>query len=166
MESKSKIFGHPAHTILITFPLGLLSTSVVFDSIWTVTRKPKLAEASFWMLVAGLVGGAVAAPFGWWDWAFIPQGTRAKRIGRLHGWGNVLVLALFGGSALLRRADQSSPSAAARGVSLAAGSLAGLTGWLGGELVDRLGVGVDDGANLDAPNSLTGKPADAGEERS
>jgi hypothetical protein len=31
-----------------------------------------------------------------------------------------------------------------------------VTGWLGGELVDRLGVGVDDGANLDAPSSLSG----------
>ena len=30
------------------------------------------------------------------------------------------------------------------------------TGWLGGELVDRLGVGVDDGANLNAPSSLAG----------
>jgi len=27
------------------------------------------------------------------------------------------------------------------------------------ELVDRLGVGVDDGAHLDAPNSLSGRPA-------
>jgi len=30
-----------------------------------------------------------------------------------------------------------------------------VTGWLGGELVDRLGVGVSDGANLDAPSSIT-----------
>lgn len=29
------------------------------------------------------------------------------------------------------------------------------TGWLGGELVGRLGVGVDDGANLDAPADFT-----------
>jgi hypothetical protein len=34
-----------------------------------------------------------------------------------------------------------------------------LTAWLGGELVDRLGVGIDNGAHLDAPNSLSGKPA-------
>ena len=34
-----------------------------------------------------------------------------------------------------------------------------IAGWLGGELVDRLGVGVDDGANLDAPSSLSGRPA-------
>ncbi|HYP39865.1 MAG TPA: hypothetical protein VEX13_05850, partial [Chloroflexia bacterium] len=34
-----------------------------------------------------------------------------------------------------------------------------VTGWLGGELVDRLGVGVDQGANLNAPSSLSGQPA-------
>jgi len=40
------------------------------------------------------------------------------------------------------------------------GVLAALvTGWLGGELVDRLGVGVDPGANLDAPSSLSGRAA-------
>ncbi|MBC7805180.1 MAG: hypothetical protein H7145_03420, partial [Akkermansiaceae bacterium] len=31
--------------------------------------------------------------------------------------------------------------------------------WLGGELVNRLGVGIDNGANLNAPSSLSGKPA-------
>jgi hypothetical protein len=31
--------------------------------------------------------------------------------------------------------------------------LALVTGWPGGELVDRLGVGIDDGANLNAPSS-------------
>lgn len=166
MESHSKIFGHPAHTILIVFPLGLLSTSVIFDGLYTIARKPKLAEASFWMLVAGLVGGAVASPFGWWDWAFIPKNTRAKRIGLLHGVGNMVVMGLFAASGLLRRADQEKPSLAARGLAIAGGGLAGLTGWLGGEMVDRLGIGVDDGANMDAPNSLTGKPADAGGELS
>ena len=33
--------------------------------------------------------------------------------------------------------------------------LALVTGWLGGELVDRLAIGVDDGANVDAPSSLS-----------
>jgi hypothetical protein len=37
--------------------------------------------------------------------------------------------------------------------------LALIAGWLGGELVDRLGVGVDDGANLNAPNSLSRWPS-------
>jgi hypothetical protein len=29
-----------------------------------------------------------------------------------------------------------------------------ITGWLGGEMVNRLGIGVDQGANLNAPSSL------------
>ena len=37
--------------------------------------------------------------------------------------------------------------------------LALVTGWLGGELVDRLGVGVDEGAHVNAPSSLTHRRA-------
>ncbi|MCE4557087.1 DUF2231 domain-containing protein [Pelomonas sp. P8] len=53
--------------------------------------------------------------FGLIDWLAIPRGTRAKSVGALHATRNVLVLALFGANA-----------------------------WLGGELVDRLGVGGSD----------------------
>lgn len=55
--------------------------------------------------------------------------------------------------------DRPYPGAIALILSFAGIALAGVTGWLGGELVDRLGVGVDEGANLDAPNSLSGRPA-------
>ena len=44
-------------------------------------------------------------------------------------------------------------------LSFAGFALAMLTGWLGGELVERLGVAVYDGAHLDAPNTLSGRPA-------
>jgi hypothetical protein len=37
-----------------------------------------------------------------------------------------------------------------------------VTGWPGGELVDRLGVGIDDGAHLNAPSSLSGCPSTHG----
>ena len=33
MESRVKLAGHPVHPMLIVFPLGLLTTAVVFDSI-------------------------------------------------------------------------------------------------------------------------------------
>ena len=159
MESHSKVFGHPAHTILVTFPLGLLSTAVIFDALSLLTKKPKLAEQGLAMTGAGIIGGLVAAPFGTWDWLFIPKGTRAKAIGRVHGLGNVAVLGLFGASWMLRRSQPESLPALPFALSLLGFSLAGLTGWLGGEMVDRLGVGVDDGANLNAPSSLSGLPA-------
>lgn len=50
--------------------------------------------------------------------------------------------------------DQRAPDVAEQHLE---GSL--VTGWLGGELVERLRVGVDDGAHLDAPSSLSGRPA-------
>ena len=37
--------------------------------------------------------------------------------------------------------------------------------WLGGELVYRLNVGVDRGANLDAPNSLSSRSVIGGLDR-
>jgi len=44
-------------------------------------------------------------------------------------------------------------------LSFAGGVLALFTGWLGGELVDRLAVGVDPGAHVDAPSSLRSRRA-------
>ncbi len=164
MESRSKIFGHPAHTILIVFPLGLLSTSVICDIGAKIFKKPKWAEHAQMLTGAGLIGGAVAAPFGTWDWLAIPDGTRAKTVGLWHGAGNAVVLSIFLGSYLLRRKDPAAPPASASLLSLLGFALAGATGWLGGEMVNRLGVGVDDGANLDAPSSLSGLPADSNDE--
>ena len=158
LESKTKIFGHAAHQIMIVFPLGLLATSVVYDVAGAFGNK-KAGQSAFAMLGSGLVGGAVAAPLGYNDWRYIPDGTRAREIGRWHGLGNVVVMALFGASWLLRRPKPETPGKLAVTLSLLGAGLAMATGWLGGELVARLGVGVDDGANLDAPSSLSGQPA-------
>ena len=50
-------------------------------------------------------------------------------------------------------------------LSFAGIALALVTGWLGGELVERLGVGVDEGANLNAPSSLSTSDARSGRGR-
>ena len=163
MESKAKALGHPIHQMLVPFPFGLLATSVIFDIIYLFTENPTMATVSYWMMIAGIIGGLIAAPFGLIDWIAIPSGTRAKSVGALHGVGNVIVLILFFGSWFLRMTDPNPsdviPSTLALILSFVGFGLAAMTGWLGGELVDRLRVGVDDGAHLDAPNSLSGKPA-------
>jgi len=167
MESKAKALGHPIHQMLVPFPFGLLATAVIFDIIYLVWGNPAMATVAYWMIVAGIVGGLVAAPFGLIDYLAIPQGTRAKSVGLVHGLGNVVVLLLFAGSAWLRygaagAASPYVPGTLALVLSFAGFALAGLTGWLGGELVDRHAVGVDDGAHLDSPHSLSGRPAGEG----
>ncbi len=154
MESKAKLLGHALHQMLIVFPLGLLSTAVLFDIIYMVTRDVRWTQASYFMIAAGVIGGLAAALFGWIDWFGIPRGTRAWRIGLIHGVGNVVVLILFALSWLLRRSDPGSPASEAVAAALGGFVLSAVTAWLGGELVDRLGVGVDNGAHLNAPSSL------------
>ena len=155
METRIKLFGHPIHPMLIVFPLGLLSTAVVFDVIYLITGNDDLAIVSFWAIAAGIVGGLAAAIFGLIDWLAIPRDTRAKRIGLTHGIGNVVIVVLFAISWLLRLGDPGfRPSLVPFVLELLAAGIALFTAWLGGELVYRLRVAVDDDANLDASNSL------------
>lgn len=157
MESRARLLGHGAHPILIVFPLGLLTTSVVFDVVALVARDSKWAEVAYYLVGAGVIGGLAAAVAGTMDWLAIPRGTRAWRVGLVHGLGNVVVVVLFLLNWLLRRATPAAPPTGAVAAGLIGLGLALFTGWLGGELVQRLGVGVHRGANLDAPNSLTGR---------
>jgi uncharacterized membrane protein len=159
MESRAKLLGHPIHQMLIPFPLGLLSTAAIFDVIYLVTDNSQWVLVSFYLIVAGILGGLLAALFGLIDYLGIPGNTRARRIGLLHGAGNVILVALFAASAWLRMLDPAQPPGIAIGLALAGAALGAVTGWLGGELVDRMGVGVDDGAHLDAPSSLSKLPA-------
>ncbi|MDQ7746663.1 DUF2231 domain-containing protein [Hydrogenophaga pseudoflava] len=117
------------------------------------SARAVLFTAPYWVLTGGLPGAAVAAPFGFMDWTAIPRGTRARRIGALHGGGNTIVSLLFLAAWLLREPRSVPPLNSLVCAWLAvAGAL--VTAWLGGELVCRLGVGVDEDAGLDAPRSV------------
>ncbi len=80
----------------------------------------------------------------------------------MHGLGNPVVLGLFGASWWLRRERPHAMETLVRPLARRRDAGRG-TGCLGGELVDRLGVGVDPGANPDAPSSLSDQPAQPGQ---
>jgi uncharacterized membrane protein len=155
MESRVKLAGHPVHPMLIVLPLGLLSGGLLFDIVYLASGDPVFAEVAFWTITVGIVGGLLAALFGLIDWLAIPGGTRAKRIGLYHGSGNLVIVILFVLSWFLRlpRHDYS-PDIAPFVLALVGVALALVTAWLGGELVFRLRVGVDEDAGLDASSSL------------
>ena len=162
MESRAKLLGHPIHQMLIPLPLGLLVMAVIFDALALATDWD-MTQVSFWNIVAGIAAGLLAAVFGFIDWLAIPANTRAKRIGAVHGVGNVVLVLLFLGAVLIRRDEPgyglTTPAFLLEVLGLGLGAV---TGWLGGELVNRLGVGVDDGAHLNAPSSITHTAADQG----
>jgi uncharacterized membrane protein len=156
MDSRAKALGHAIHPMLIVFPLGLLTTAVVFDILFLVTDRNGFATAAAYAIAAGVIGGLVAAVFGLIDWLAVPTGTRARRVGLWHGLGNVVLVALFAVSWLFRVGEEAwRPNAAALVFGFAGVAVGLVAAWLGGELVERLSVGVSENANLDAPSSLT-----------
>lgn len=150
MKAKARIFGHPIHQMLVPIPFGLLAVGALLDVADRFIDVRSLSIVSFYDIVIGVVAALVVAVFGLVDWTGIPKGTRAKRIGLIHAGANVLVVALFAFS-LFVRADEPAfgVPTVALAAEIAALALAAIAGWLGGELVDRLGIGVHPGAHPD-----------------
>jgi uncharacterized membrane protein len=160
MESKAKLAGHPIHQMLIPLPLGLFVFSAVVDILYGIDVVRGLSQVTYWNIIVGVVTGLLAAVFGAVDWLAIPNDTRAKRIGAFHGLGNVVLVGSFALAAIIRSDNVGyAPSAAAVVIEAFALVLGTITAWLGGELVDRLGIGVDPDAHVNAPSSLTRRPA-------
>jgi uncharacterized membrane protein len=150
-----RAFGHPVHPMLVTFPIGLWTTAVIFDLIHLINGNDVFAEVAYWNIVAGLIGAVLAALTGLVDWTGVPANTRAKRIGLLHGGLNAVVVLMFLVAWLVRMDNpQHTVSGAIFVVEVLAVAIASVSAWLGGELVDRLGIGVYEDANPNAPSSL------------
>ena len=159
MKAKATFLGHPVHPMWIVFPLGLFPVAAIFDISYLCTTNGQWAVVSYWLIAAGIIGGLIAAIFGFVDWLALPSGTRAKALGLFHGLTNFIVVVLFIISWFLRRPNPAAIDLLPIILCFIAVALALLGGWLGGELVYRMNVGVDAGGHLDSPNSLSGRPA-------
>jgi len=138
MESRLRIAGQAVQPVLVMFPLGLFAMAFLFDLGNTLGGPDILGALAYWNIVAGLVGGVLAALAGAIDLMFVPNGTPAKRIGVLQALANMGVLVLFAVILMLR---MRTPDRVAGG-GLVAFELLALTAavfgaWYGGELVNR-----------------------------
>jgi uncharacterized membrane protein len=155
MKNRARLLGHPIHPMLVVFPVGLFTTALIFDVLFLITRNPSFPTVTFYMIGAGILSALLSAIFGVIDWLGLPPRSRSWSFGLGHGIGNVLVLMLFTLNWMLRRGNNLVPDGRMLFLSLAGAGMLLFTAWLGGELVYRLGIGVDPDANLNASNSLT-----------
>lgn len=143
-ESKAAIAGHPLHPAVVSFPIAFLVGAAVTDLVHWQTGDLFWGQASYSLLLAGLVTGALAALLGLIEFVSIAR-VRRLPAGWIHLIGNVAALVLALGNLMVRRADP-------RGTLVPGGLVlsfltAGLlmvTGWLGGELSYRHKIGVID----------------------
>jgi uncharacterized membrane protein len=60
MTSRAKLMGHPVHPMLIPFPVGLLTTAVMFDIIYLITDRAGFTVAAAYAIAGGIIGGVLA----------------------------------------------------------------------------------------------------------
>lgn len=144
MRSNVSIAGHPIHPMLIPFPLALWATSFVVDVLFYFFRHPTLLVIAKFMLAAGCIGAIVAAIFGIIDWLAIKNGE-VKRVANWHARLNVAALVVFAISLFLRMGSYSNLVGRRLTIpfllSFVGVILITISGWLGGELVFRYGIG-------------------------
>src|SRR3954462_4825760 len=139
---KSTLAGHPAHPILITVPVGLLPFSLAMDVAYLATGKKKYAQASYFALLGGVVGGLVAAVTGAADYLSIPCGTATKRTANLHALLNIGLMGLSGYNLLSRRGKWVPSSKSQTAMSAVGVGALLISSWYGGTLVYDHGMRV------------------------
>jgi uncharacterized membrane protein len=142
IPSKAAIAGHPIHPMLVPFPIASLVGALIVDIVFWSTGDPFWARAGVWLLLAGVVSGALAAVFGLADFLAHAR-IRSLWAAWAHMIGNAaaVLLAIWNAS---QRWDDPTLGVLPVGIVLSALVVLILlfTGWLGGELAFRHRIGV------------------------
>ena len=149
MKTKASFAGEPIHPMLVHYPIALWTTSVVTDVVFYFTRNISLVLISKFLIAAGILGALAAAIPGFIDWLTITDPV-AKKTGLMHMVLNLTALLLFGLSLYLRMRNYGAPAVGHRLqvpfiVSLAGLIDLGVAASLGGKLVYKHRMGVDEG---------------------
>jgi uncharacterized membrane protein len=139
-KSTASIAGHPIHPMLTPFPIAFLVTAFATDIVFRSTGNAAWATASMWLLGAGVAMALAAALFGFTD--FLGESRiRALSDAWKHMIGNLVVVVLALVNWYMR---YRSGGAVDYGIWLSLVTVLVLlfTGWKGGELVFRHGVGM------------------------
>ncbi len=145
VDKIEELMGHSPHPAIVAVPLGAWTVSNVCDGLAVATGSETFDDAARISMGIGLAGAVAAAVTGWHDYVRISQQRPAYEVATTHGLGNVVATTLMAGSFILRGLDHQRgerPSIATRLLGLSAGGLTLYTGWLGGKLVEEMGVGV------------------------
>lgn len=146
-RARAKMGGHPVHPMLVVFPIGLFITSFLFDLIYLATGDPFWYRTAFWTIFVGFFGTLAAALPGFADYLSLSPKTEARRVATYHMMVGLTLAILYLVGLLVRNWGMVAPNRTPWlpvGLNLVGVLLIGLQGWLGGELVYRYGVGVED----------------------
>ena len=143
MRSKASIKSHPLHPILIVFPIAFFIGAFVFDLLSIVFAKAQLSTAGYYLCIAGVAGGLLAAVPGAIDYFnTVPPKSSAKKRATKHAVLNVTNVLIFLVVIFYRRTTGANEWLIVV-LELVGVVVMSIAGWLGGTLVYRNQIGVD-----------------------
>ena len=143
-RSTVQIAGHPIHPMLVQFPIVCFILTFVCDLLY-VRGNAGIADATHWLLGIGLVMAALAAVAGLTDFLGDKRIRGADAI--KHMLANVVAVVLELGNFLLRLNNPDFIGSTGVYISGVVVLILIYSGWKGGDLVFRHGVGVRDAPN-------------------
>lgn len=146
MASPASMGKHPIHPMIIPFPIALWIFSLIADLIFLWRGNPVWRDyVSFYTLLGGILGAAIAAVPGFVDWLSITY-RPVKKLADWHARLNVIALLIFIADFYLRTRSGSSWVGGSLTLPLSLSVLGviliTISGWLGGEMVYAHGVAV------------------------
>ena len=140
LRSPASIKGHPIHPMLVPFPIVLFLGALATDIAFAVDGSQAWAEASKWLLGAGIVGALLAALAGFADFVGSSR-IRELRDAWLHMFANLTAVVIELVNFMLRLRHESIAGGTGLALSAVVALILLFSGWKGGELVYRHGVG-------------------------
>lgn len=133
---RSTFAGHALHPQLIVVPAGLLPFSFAMDAMNLMTGKKSFADAAYYTMVGGLLGGLAAGTAGAIDYLGIPVESNTKRTANMHAILNIAALSLVGLNLLLRSKSRQQPRVGAFPAFLSLATATGVivSSWYGGKM--------------------------------
>ena len=141
-RSTAKIGDHPIHPMLVAFPIVCFVLTFITDIIYTRSHDATWASASIWLLVVGLVMAALAAVAGLTDFMGDERIRGADAV--KHMLANVTAVVLEVVNVVLRWRDSAFIDSTGIYISGIVVLILLYSGWKGGDLVFRHGIGVRD----------------------
>jgi uncharacterized membrane protein len=140
-RSTAQIGGHPIHPMLVQFPIVCFILTLIFD-IFYVRGDVGVAPYSNWILAIGLVMAALAAVAGLTDFLGDKriQGADAVK----HMLANVTAVVIEVVNLVLRLKNPDSIASVGVWLSVLVVLILAYSGWMGGKLVYKHGIGVQD----------------------
>jgi len=142
-RSTAQIGGHPIHPMLIPFPIVCFIGALVTDIVFLNNHDPGWATASRYLLAVGLVMAALAAVAGLTDFMG-DERIRGMGDALKHMLANVTAVVLELVNFFVRLNSDAAIAKVGIYLSVVVVLVLVYSGWKGGELVFRHGIGVTD----------------------